>query len=356
MRDIHHRNHQDESCGDGDVTHGQQPLGSGFTAASTTSHVIAGISLVGKVAIVTGGYSGLGREAARTLLSAGARVIVPARDVGRAATALQALPGVEIEEMDLLEPASIDAFAERFLSSGLPLDVLMNNAGVMAIPELTLDPRGYEMHLATNHLGHFQLTARLWPALKVTDGARVVSVSSMGHRFSPVMFDDINFGHRPYDPWAGYGQSKTANILFAVELDARGQADGVRAFSLHPGGIPGTGLEKHVPVATLVAAGVVNDEGVPQIDPARDVKSIPMGAATQVWCATSPQLTGMGGVFCVDSDIAPLMRVDPENFSVSESHSGERDNGVAPYAVDSQAAQRLWDLSEQMTGVPLLSC
>lgn len=332
----------------------QKPIESGFTAASTTSHVIKGINLVGAVAIVTGGYSGLGRETVRTLLSAGARVIVPARDVDRAKQGLEGLVGVEIEEMDLLNPASIDAFAQGFLASGLPLDMLIHSAGIMAIPELSLDPRGNELHFATNHLGHFQLTARLWSALKDTEHARVVSVSSMGHRFSPVIFDDINFENRAYDPWAGYGQSKTANILFALELDVRGEADGVRAFSLHPGGIPGTGLEKHVPVADLIAAGVMNTQGVPQIDPAKDVKSIPMGAATQVWCATSPQLNGMGGVFCIDSEIAPLMRVDPENFSVAESHSGERDNGVAQYAVDHQAAEALWTLSEQLTGTNFL--
>lgn len=331
----------------------QTPIGSGFTAASTTSHVIAGLTLIGTVAIVTGGYSGLGRETVRTLSSAGARVIVPARDVDRAKKGLEGLAGVEIEAMDLLDPSSIDAFAHRFIESGLPLQMLVNSAGIMAIPELTRDPRGHEMHFATNHLGHFQLTARLWPALKSTERARVVSVSSMGHRFSPVVFDDIDFANRAYDPWAGYGQSKTANILFAVELDRRGRDDGVRAFSLHPGGIPGTGLEKHVPAADLVAAGVTDSEGVPQIDPTRDVKSIPMGAATQVWCATSPRLDDMGGVFCVDSDIAPLVRADPQSFSVTESHSGRRDNGVARYAVDAQAAERLWAISEQMTGASL---
>ncbi|RWR05562.1 oxidoreductase [Paenirhodobacter populi] len=336
------------------MTTPQTPINSGFTAASTTSHVIKGIDLVGKVAIVTGGYSGLGRETVRTFLSAGARVIVPARDVERAQKALEGLSAAEVEDMDLLDPASIDVFAKRFLASGLPLDILVNSAGIMALPERTLDARGYELQFATNHLGHFQLTARLWPALQRTEGARVVSVSSMGHRFSPVVFEDINFESRPYDPWAGYGQSKTANILFAVELDARGQKDGVRAFSLHPGGIPGTGLERHVPVADLIAAGVIDEQGVPQINPAKDIKSIPMGAATHVWCATSPQLAGLGGVFCVDSDIAPLMDAAPKNFSIAESQSGHRTNGVAPYAVDREAAKRLWDLSEQLTGVRFL--
>lgn len=229
------------------MTTPQSPINSGFGPASTTSDVIRGIDLVGKVAIVTGGYSGLGREAVRTLISAGARVIVPARDVGRAKKSLEGIGPIEIDEMDLLDPASIDAFARRFNSSGLPLHMLVNSAGIMALPERTFDARGYELHFATNHLGHFQFTARLWPVLKRTHNARVISVSSMGHRFSPVVFDDIHFQSRPYNPWAGYGQSKTANILFAVELNERGKKDGVHAFSLHPGGIPGTGLERHVP-------------------------------------------------------------------------------------------------------------
>ncbi|PXW28706.1 SDR family NAD(P)-dependent oxidoreductase [Paraburkholderia caballeronis] len=329
----------------------QHPIGSGFTAASTTSHVIRGISLVGKVAIVTGGYSGLGRETVRTFLSAGARVIVPARDVARAKQSLESLPAAEVEPMDLLDAASIDAFAKRFVLSGLPLDMLVNSAGIMALPGRTLDAHGHELQFATNHLGHFRLTARLWPALKRTGSARVVSVSSMGHRFSPVVFDDLDFEHRPYNPWAGYGQSKTANILFASELDARGQADGVRAFSLHPGGIPGTGLERHVPVRDLIDAGVIDENGAPLIDPARDIKSIPMGAATQVWCATSPQLDGMGGVFCVDSDIAPLLDANPTDFSIAENQSGKRSNGVAPFAADRDAAARLWEVSERLTGV-----
>lgn len=333
------------------MTTPQSSIHSGFGPASTTSDVIKGIDLVGKVAIVTGGYSGLGREAVRTFISAGARVIVPARDVGRAKKALDGIGPIEIEEMDLLDPTSIDAFARRFISSGLPLHMLVNSAGIMALPERTLDARGYELHFATNHLGHFQLTVRLWPVLKRTHGARVISVSSMGHRFSPVVFDDIHFENRPYDPWEGYGQSKTANILFAVELDERGKKDGVRAFSLHPGGIPGTGLERHVPIEDLKAAGVIDDNGDPLIDPAKDIKSIPQGAATHVWCATSPQLDGMGGVFCVDSDIAPLLPEKLQDFSISENHSGKRSNGVAPYAIDPDAAIRLWKISEQMTGV-----
>lgn len=265
----------------------QIPIGSGFNSASTAAEVIRGIDRAGKTAIVTGGYSGLGREAARQLRAAGARVIVPARDVRRSVAALAGI-GVEIEPMDLLDPLAIDAFAERFLMSGQPLHILVNSAGIMANP-LTRDARGYESQFATNHLGHFQLTIQLWPALIKAKGARVVSVSSWGHHFSSVVFDDPNFERRDYDPWAAYGQSKTANILFAVALDELGKRDGVRAFSLHPGSIPGTGLQTHVSVVEQKAAGVIDKWGNPIRDPSKNIKTVEQGAATSIWCATSPQ-------------------------------------------------------------------
>ncbi|MET0985936.1 MAG: oxidoreductase [Steroidobacteraceae bacterium] len=325
----------------------QSPIGSGFGPASTAADVMRGIDLTGKIAIVTGGYSGLGRETARTFLSAGARVIVPARDVGRAAAALEGIGGVEIEAMDLLDPASIAAFAARFLAAGQPLHILVNNAGIMAVPKRTLDARGYELHFATNHLGHFQLTAQLWPALERAQGARVVSVSSMGHRFSPVVFDDIHFEHRPYDPWAAYGQSKTANILFALELDERGKADDVRAFSLHPGSILGTGLERHVPIENLKAAGLLDEHDNPIRDPSKGLKTIPQGAATHIWCATSPQLDGRGGVYCTNVDIATLRADNDHQWTFGDSLS---ESGVWPHAIDRESAARLWKISRQMTG------
>ncbi|MCV9963150.1 SDR family NAD(P)-dependent oxidoreductase [Pararhizobium sp. BT-229] len=328
----------------------QQPINSGFSAASTTSDVIAGINLIGKVAIVTGGYAGLGLDTARTLALAGARVIVPARDVERARrNAAEIGGGIEIQPMDLTDPASIDAFARNFLNSGLPLHILVNNAGIMALDDLRRDARGNELQFSTNHLGHFQLVARLWPALVRAKGARVVSVSSLGHRFSPVVFDDINFERRAYDPWAAYGQSKTANVLLAVAVDERGKEQGIRAFSLHPGGIVGTGLTSHLSVETLQAHGVLDANGEPILDPSRDLKSVPQGAATQVWCATSPQLDDKGGVFCIDSDIAPILS-ESADFSIARSVSHERVAGVEAYAIDRQAAERLWTLSEKMTG------
>lgn len=214
------------------MTTEQRPLKSGFGANTTAREVLAGRDLTGKTAIVTGGYSGVGLETTRALAEAGATVVVPARTQEKARTALAGIPRVEMETLELIDPASIDAFTSRFLGSGRPLDILINNAGIMA-PPLRRGPRGYESQFATNHLGHFQLTARLWPALKRAAKARVVSVSSTGISFGGVDFDDPNFERREYDKWKAYGQSKTANALFAVALDKRGEGHGIRAFSVH---------------------------------------------------------------------------------------------------------------------------
>jgi NAD(P)-dependent dehydrogenase (short-subunit alcohol dehydrogenase family) len=325
---------------------GQSPIGSGFDAASTTAEVIRGIDLTGKTAIVTGGYSGLGRETARTFVSAGAHVVVPARDVARARAALEGVP-VEVQPMDLLDPTSIDDFAKRFISKHGVLHLLVNSGGIMANP-LTRDARGYESQFATNHLGHFQLTARLWPALRNSDGSRVVAVSSMGHRYSTVDFEDPNFQHREYQPHRAYGQSKTANILFAVGLDRRALGHAVRAFSLHPGSIPGTGLEKYIPQEDLIAAGIIDRDGAPILDPARQLKTVEQGAATIVWCATSPQLDGLGGLYCENCDVAPVMVPPSSNGGMADSM---RLRGVLPYAIDPDAADRLWTLSENLLGI-----
>ena len=212
----------------------QAPIGSRFGAASTAQEVIAGHDLTGKVAIVTGGYAGLGLETARVMAAAGAKVIVPARNIEKARAAGENVPGLVFAYMDLMDPNSIDEFADCFLEDDKPLHFLINNAAVMANP-LTRDSRGYESQFSTNHLGHFQLTARLWPALVKAEGARVVAVSSRGHVRAGVDFDDPMFESREYLPYVAYGQSKTANALFAVALDALGAREGVRAFSLHPG-------------------------------------------------------------------------------------------------------------------------
>ncbi|MGW6256861.1 oxidoreductase [Streptomyces sp. NPDC055085] len=327
------------------MTTAQQPLHSGFGPASTAEEVAAGVDLTGRVAIVTGGYSGIGLETVRVLRAAGAEVVVPARDAARAAAALEGIDGVEVAAMDLIDPVSVDAFADGFLASGRPLHLLVASAGIMATP-LTRDARGYEAQFATNHLGHFQLVSRLRPALRAAGGARVVVVSSRGHRFSPVDLDDPNFEHTPYEPFLAYGRSKSANALFAVELDRRGRADGVRAFAVHPGTIVDTGLAKHLSEDALRAAGAVEEDGTPVRDSARQLKTVPQGAATTVWCATSPALEGLGGVYCENCDISPLV---PEEDRQAWLRDEKAPAGVLAYAVDPEQAARLWALSERLT-------
>lgn len=316
----------------------QLPISSGFGSTTTAAEVLGGYDLSGKVAVVTGGYAGLGLETARVLAAAGATVIVPARDVERAAKALEGIAGARSAYLDLMNPGSIDLFAETILAAGHPLHMLINSAGIMANP-LTRDARGFESQLATNHLGHFQLTARLWPALQKARGARIVSLSSRGHRLAGVDFDDPNFERRAYDPWIAYGQSKTANALFALKLDQRGQAENIRAFSVHPGTIL-TDLARHMSAEQLRAQGALDDEGRPIVDPSRGMKSIAQGAATSVWCATSAQLEGRGGVYCEDCDVA-----------VAAPAASDKPYGVRPWATNPEFADRLWSLSERLTGV-----
>src|SRR4051812_20846272 len=214
----------------------QAPIHSGFGAHTTAREVLAGRRLDGVLAVVTGGYAGIGLETTRALAEAGAKGVVPPRSAEKARNALEDVDGVELESLDLTDPASIDGFAARFLASGRTLHLLVNNAGIMATP-LVRDARGFESQLATNHIGHFQLTARLWPALRQASGARVVSLSSRGHMRAAIDFEDPHFERRTYDKWKAYGQSKTANALFAVALDARGEAHRVRAFAVHPGAV-----------------------------------------------------------------------------------------------------------------------
>jgi NAD(P)-dependent dehydrogenase (short-subunit alcohol dehydrogenase family) len=309
----------------------QRPLRTGYGARTTAREVVAGRRLDGTVAIVTGGYAGVGLETTRALAEAGATVVVPARRPDQARTALQSVPRTEVESLDLADSASVDGFAARFLASGRRLDILVNNAGIMATP-LLRDGRGFESQLSTNHLGHFQLTARLWPALKAAPRARVVSLTSRGHRRAGVDFEDPNFQRRPYDKWIAYGQSKTANALFSVGLDARAERHGVRTFSVHPGAI----------ITDLMRSMSEEEkrEAISAIDALTTFKNTEQGAATSVWCAISPQLDGMGGVYCEDVDIAEAV---PADFAGP--------GGVRPWATDPVFADQLWTLSEKLTGV-----
>lgn len=316
----------------------QTPTGSGFNAVSTAEDVIKGIDLAGKIAIVTGGNTGIGLETTRVLAEAGAKVIVPARDMEKAMTNLWAIPNVEIEPMDLMDPGSIDAFAEKFLASGRPLNLLINNAGIMWVP-LRRDSRGIESQLATNYLAQFQLTARLWPALRKANGARVVNVSSQGHQFAPFDFDDPNFHQREYETLSGYGQSKTAVNLFSLELDNRAKPFNIRVYSLNPGSIGGTELGREAPLELFQKMGFCDAEGSILPEVLASLKTIPQGAATTIWCATSPSLENIGGVYCEDADIARLASDTPMS------------NGVKAYSLDESSAKRLWVLSEEMTGI-----
>lgn len=322
----------------------QKPIGSGFEAASTSDDVIKGIDLSGKTAIVTGGYVGLGLETTKTLVAAGAKVIVPARSREKAEKYLEGVENVTIETMDLMDSESIDAFAEKFLESGEPLHLLINNAGIMWAP-LNRDAKGNESHFSTNHLGHFQLTNRLWSALKQANGARIVNVSSRGHHFSPVVFEDVNFEQREYDHLSAYGQSKTANILFAVSLDEKGKSDGIRAFSLHPGGILDTELGRNISMDEPLIQNFLDADGKPILDPVNGLKTIEQGAATQIWLATNPKLDGLGGLFAEDCEIAEVTVI---NDNASDVDEVVRRKGVMPYAIDRENADRLWTLSEKL--------
>jgi len=319
----------------------QHSLGSGFNAKSTANDVIRGIDLAGKIAIVTGGNTGIGLETTKVLAAAGATVIVLARDIEKSKKNLQDVPNVALETMDLMKPETIDAFAQKFIVSGRPLHLLINNAGIMWVP-LRRDSRGIESQLATNYLAQFHLTARLWPALKEAKGARVINVSSQGHQFAAFDFDDPNFLHREYETLQGYGQSKTASNLFSLELDNLGKDHNIRAYSVHPGSIGGTELAREAPIELFQQLGFCDTQGNILPEVAASLKTIPQGAATTVWCATSPLLNHLGGVYCEDADIARLADDEPGALNTG---------GVRLYSLDETKAKRLWKLSEAMIGV-----
>jgi NAD(P)-dependent dehydrogenase (short-subunit alcohol dehydrogenase family) len=310
-----------------------------FNSQSTTDQVLEGIDLTGKLALVTGASSGLGVETARALASKGARVVMAARDVPKieqqAASIRARHPGAQLEVMELHldRPAHVRAFAKAFLAKHTRLNLLIGNAGVMACP-LMRTPEGWEMQFATNHLGHFLLANLLAPALVAGAPSRVISVSSAGHQFSPVVFDDIQFERRPYDKWQAYGQAKTANILFALEFDRRFASRGVRAFSNHPGGIR-TELGRHL---TPEDIKLLTERSQQRASKGVMVwKNVEQGASTQVWGATAPELDGKGGLYLEETQI-----------SGTEPPPGSA--GCAPYALDPESAKRLWAVSEQLLG------
>jgi NAD(P)-dependent dehydrogenase (short-subunit alcohol dehydrogenase family) len=310
-----------------------------FGFESTAAEVVDGIDLSGKRAIVTGGSSGIGIETARALAGAGAEVTLAVRDTvtGRQTAAdIRATTGndaIHVGPLDLADQTSVAAFAANW--SG-PLDLLVNNAGVMALPELDLTPDGWELQFATNHLGHFALALGLHDALATAGQARIVSLSSRGHLRSPVVFDDINFATRAYDPWLAYGQSKTANVLFAVEATRRWADDGIFANAVHPGAIIATNLSRHMNpeyLAELEASATYAET----FDGSKvRYKTIEQGAATSVLVATYPELESVGGRYFEDCNEADVL--DPDDPETSTS-------GVAAYALDPQQADRLWELS-----------
>ncbi|MBA3068379.1 MAG: SDR family NAD(P)-dependent oxidoreductase [Hyphomonas sp.] len=314
----------------------QAPIGSGFHAKSSAADVVRGVDLSGRNVIVTGGYSGIGLETVRALASAGARVTVPARRAGVAAEALAPVAGeIEIASMDLGDVASVRKFADDYLETGRDLDILINNAGIMATPFGRVG-KGWETQFGTNHLGHMALALKLAPALQAAEGARVVALSSTGHIRSDVIWDDPHYTARPYDKWEAYGQAKSANALFALGVDLLGREVGVRAFSVHPGGIF-TPLQRHLTDEEMAALGWKNADGT--IPPAVQAmfKTPEQGASTTVWAATSPQLAGKGGVYCEDCDIARMAGPDSQRWE----HARE-------WIADDARAQRLWDMSEKM--------
>lgn len=315
-----------------DRTARQQPLGSGFDANSTTSDVLAAVDLSGTTAIVTGGYSGLGLATTRALAGAGAHVIVPARRPQVAREALGGIGNAEVAELELSDLASVRRFADEIERKRPVIDLVIAGAAVMACPEQRVGA-GWELQFATNHIGHFALVNRLSPALNPA-GARVVVVSSGAHRITGIRWDDIHFTRDAYDPWLAYGQSKTANTLFAAHLGVLGADLGVRAYSVHPGLII-TPLQRHIPRAEQIAMGWLDEAG----QPAPQFKTPAQGAATIVWAATSPLLADHSGVYCEDGDVAPMAADDGGG------------HGVAPWAIDPEEAERLWTYSAGLTGL-----
>jgi NAD(P)-dependent dehydrogenase (short-subunit alcohol dehydrogenase family) len=318
-----------------------------FDATSTTDDVLAEVNLRGQRVLVTGVSAGLGVETARALAAHGAHVVGAARDLAKAQdatatvrdAAIRGGGAFELVALDLASLASVRACADALVARGEPLDLVIANAGVMATPfGHTAD--GFETQFATNHLGHFVLVNRIAPLMR--DGARLVSLASSGHRFADVDLDDPHFERTPYDPFVGYGRSKTANILFAVAFDERHRARGVRATAVHPGGIQ-TELGRHIGKGAIEAmVSQMNRDLAAEGKPPFRFKTIPQGAATSVWAGFVAPADAVGGRYCENCHVGSIVADDATISAISE--------GVRGYALDPVHAEALWAKSEAMVG------
>ena len=321
------------------ISGAQKPINSGFSNQSEPKDILKNIDLHNKVVIVTGGYSGIGLETTKALVAVGANVIIPAK---RPKIANQNLNGVVSEtniiKMDLGNLNSVKNFTNSFKENFNTLSLLINNAGIMACPETRVGDN-WESQFAINHIGHFLLTRELMNILADTEGSRFVSLSSSAHALTGILWDDIHFNKQPYNKWMAYGQSKTASSLIAIELNKKMKDYGVESFSVHPGGII-TPLQRYLEKEEMIALGWMDEDGSPSELAKNFFKSPSQGASTTLWCATSNDLNGLGGVFCEDCDIAK------RKSEVDESL--QRYTGVANWAVDTDEATRLWELSEEI--------
>jgi NAD(P)-dependent dehydrogenase (short-subunit alcohol dehydrogenase family) len=318
-----------------------------FGAKSTTEEVLAGVDLKGKRILVTGVSAGLGVETSRALVAHGADLVGAARDLDKAKRATSEVSkaaaesgaSFEVVELDLASLRSVRAAADKLGADARLFDVIIANAGVMATP-LGKTEDGFETQFGTNHLGHFVFVNRIAKLIK--KGGRLVNVSSSGHRFSNVDLNDPNFETTPYEPFAAYGRSKTANILFAVEFDRRHRERGVRATAVHPGGIM-TELARHMPEGAIDAwVQQIQQQRAAAGEPPFEFKSIPQGAATSVWAGVVASGDEVGGKYCEDCQVAELIPAESQLSAISV--------GVRGYALDPENAKALWKKSEELVG------
>lgn len=308
-----------------------------FDENSTTDEVLEGVDLTGKRVLVTGVSAGLGVETARTLAARGASVVGTARSLDKAKRATEGIPGIELIEMDLASLKSVRAAADKVNARGQKFDLVIANAGVMAIPTRTLTEDGFETQFGTNHLGHFVFINHIAPIF--AQGSRLVNLSSAAHRYSDVNLDDPNFERTEYSDFGAYGRSKTANALFAVEFDRRHKARGVRATAVHPGGI-NTELARHMAPGALEALRArVNQDSIKSGQPPFEWKTVPQGAATSVWAGVVAPAEDVGGQYCEDCHVADIIE-----------GQGALRRGVRPYALNAENAKALWAKSEEMVG------